>query len=160
MLALYRYYSISLRVFQPFYRALSRYSVYKLFFLPDGGVLNVSFLRNVKTHPITGGLYAGLRDGGRSAPLVASPPRTSACGRFFRSVYRALSRYSVYKLFVLPDGGVLNVSFLRNVKAHPITGGLYAGGESEIRTRATVYHRTNPLAGGPLIASWVFLRGC
>lgn len=32
------------------------------------------------------------------------------------------------------------------------------GGESEIRTRATVYHRTNPLAGGPLIASWVFLR--
>lgn len=34
------------------------------------------------------------------------------------------------------------------------------GGESEIRTRATVYHHTNPLAGGPLIASWVFLRAC
>ena len=33
------------------------------------------------------------------------------------------------------------------------------GGESEIRTRATAYRRTNPLAGGPLIASWVFLRG-
>lgn len=35
----------------------------------------------------------------------------------------------------------------------------YSGGESEIRTRATAYRRTNPLAGGPLIASWVFLRG-
>ena len=32
-----------------------------------------------------------------------------------------------------------------------------SGGESEIRTRATAYRRTNPLAGGPLIASWVFL---
>ena len=32
------------------------------------------------------------------------------------------------------------------------------GGESEIRTRASGITRTNPLAGGPLIASWVFLR--
>ena len=32
------------------------------------------------------------------------------------------------------------------------------GGESEIRTRASGITRTNPLAGGPLIASWVFLQ--
>ena len=32
------------------------------------------------------------------------------------------------------------------------------GGESEIRTRASGNPRTNPLAGGPLIATWVFLQ--
>ena len=32
------------------------------------------------------------------------------------------------------------------------------GGESEIRTRASGITRTNPLAGDPLIASWVFLQ--
>ena len=43
-------------------------------------------------------------------------------------------------------------------KNHTRNGYGFFGGESEIRTRASVYHRTNPLAGGPLIASWVFLR--
>ena len=40
---------------------------------------------------------------------------------------------------------------------------LYVGAQptgvsSEIRTRASGITRTNPLAGGPLIASWVFLQ--
>ena len=35
---------------------------------------------------------------------------------------------------------------------------LFLGGESEIRTRASGNPRTNPLAGGPLIATWVFLQ--
>lgn len=48
---------------------------------------------------------------------------------------------------------------LSHEKYHTRFGYGIFGGESEIRTRATVCHSTNPLAGGPLIASWVFLRG-
>ena len=35
---------------------------------------------------------------------------------------------------------------------------LFCGGEDEIRTRASGIARTNPLAGDPLIASWVLLH--
>ena len=45
-------------------------------------------------------------------------------------------------------------------KNHTRNGYGFFGGESEIRTRASGIARTNPLAGDPLIASWVFLQLC